>query len=81
MVMNKAMTKGKIIGFFNKHEQLGTGIILELHSVTGYNRTIRCDVLYGDRVIEDLVIMRIAQDGSLWVTSYEALPYAQFLEK
>lgn len=70
---------GSLIGFFNRETQLGTGIITELHSTTGYNRTIRVDVLVEDRLIQDMVIMRMAEDGSLYITNFERLPYVQFL--
>ena len=70
---------GSLIGFFNKQTQLGTGIITELYSTTGYNRTIRVDVLVEDQLIQDMVIMRIAEDGSLYITNIERLPYVQFI--
>jgi len=79
--MRKSDFIGKMIGFFDKTKQLGVGIILDVHSVTAYNRTIRMDVLLGEEVLEDLVVMRMAEDGSLHITNYERLPYAQYLEK
>lgn len=71
---------GTLIGFFNKKEKLGIGIIIEVLDHSTIYDTINLSVLLGEEIIE-LRVKSVAKHGSLWITNVERLPYAQFLKE
>ena len=71
---------GTLIGFFNKKEKLGVGIVISVNDHSSVYDTINLTVLLAEELI-DMRVKAVANNGSLWITNKEKLPYAQFLKE
>ena len=80
VLFNTKELVGTLIGFFDKKDKLGVGIIISVNDHSSVYDTINLTVLLAEELI-DIRVKSVASNGSLWITNVERLPYAQFLKE